>query len=102
VALHASPVVDQSNEDEHYHHHDLDHCEPILGLSFKNRLYNMSLLHYNRKRTVDANMNKLHRKNWNDDNKGPMPSLQTRRPILQTHRAGLFTFTAYLSYALAI
>jgi hypothetical protein len=35
VAFYASPVVNQTNEDEHYNHHDLNHRKPVLRLSFK-------------------------------------------------------------------
>ena len=81
MAVDASPVVDEADEDKDDDHNDLDHGEPVFGFACLGvrRLYCRPATEG---RTVDADMDELDDEYGRDEDQGPLPWRNLRVPVL--------------------
>ena len=77
-----SPIVDEANDDEYDDEHNFDEREPVLRFACGD-IRPVSIVG-GLKRTIYADVNKLHGENGDDNDDRPFPCCQLRRPVLST------------------
>ena len=82
MAVNASPVVDEADEDEDDDHDDLDHSEPVLGLSYPSVRKTVDEQVIVGTRTIYADVDELHGKNRCNDHEGILPCGDVWVPVL--------------------